>query len=633
MNSRVLYHMLVAGSIATVVTGCTSGQRAPASEATDRAISAGDLGLTQLPIAPAVRRVWAGPEVGSDARPSADGRLFSATDWATGNLIVRDVANGTMMQVTSDASWESPMAFAETSIISPDGKSVAYGWYREKANTWELRIAGLSGPDSGKIRTAYSPPNSKFVHAHAWTPDGSEVIVGLTPASGTNQVAAIRVSDGALRILRTVDWRYPNNLAVSPDGRWIAYDFPTNGRDRDVHMIGVDGTGDRVVAGYKGEDVVMGWTGNDGRLLIGSERSGTPSVWSLRVVNGTPVGEPVLVRANMWRTIPVAATRMGTIFYLVSTGERGVYTVPIDPVTGAIRSKAATVTGENEQTSPPTSGWSADGDYMAYVVQRGGTMQMFGPVDVMVRSIKRGNVRRLSPRMSRIYKVQWLPNGRAMLLVGADEKGRYGLFRMDLGNASLEPLLFGEPGHGYPRNLTLSPDGNRIFFITNDSSDLLLHELDARGIVSVVRRFKNVREISGIAFSPDGRSLAVGFRGSKPGASRLIVVPFEGGVEREVYRPAASEDLRWGGISWSRDGRYLIFAVTAAQKDESEIRTLSLDDGKVSSTGFKRVGLRSLKLSPDGRTLLMSIDHYSMEMWAMEPPVFGSPLATNGADK
>ena len=630
MNLRIGHQLLVLSSIGAIVGSCTSGPRTGAES--NLAESGEKLGLTQLAHAPAVRRVWTGAEVGGDARPSADGRVFSATDWSTGNLVLREIPAGKKTSVTNDASWETPTAFAETSIISPDGKSVAYGWYREKPNTWELRIAGLSGPDSGKIRTAYSAPNTKFVHAHAWTPDGSEVIVGLTPGDGSNQIAAVRVSDGALRILRTVDWRYPNNLAVSPDGRWIAYDFPTHGRDRDVHIIGVDGTGDRVVAGYKGEDVVMGWTGNDGRLLIGSERSGTPSAWSLRLVNGTPVGEPVLVRANMWRTHPVAATRTGTIFYVVSTGDRGVYTVPIDPGTGAIRSKATAVTEENEEKGSSTSAWSANGDHIAYVVQRGGPMQSYGPMDVVVRSIKRGNVRRLSPRLMRIYKIQWLPDGRAMLLLGIDEKERNGLFRMDLGNASLVPLLRAE-GEGYPRNLTLSPDGKRIFFVTQDSSDRLLNELDGRGIVSVVRRFKNAGFISGLAFNPDGRTLAVGFRGPKPGAGRLILVPLEGGAEREIYRPSASEDLSWNGISWSRDGRYLILAVTAAQKDETEIRTLSLADGKVSSTGFRQAGLQSWKLSPDGRTLLMSIHNWSAEMWAMDPPVFGSDVVAGGAIK
>ena len=73
--------------------------------------------------------------------------------------------------------------------------------------------------------------------------------------------------------------------------------------------------------------------------------------------------------------------------------------------------------------------------------------------------------------------------------------------------------------------------------------------------------------------------------------------------------------------------------MTAAKKDETEIRTVSLADGKVTSTGFKQAGLQSWKLSPDGRTLLMSIDNHSAEMWAMDPPVFGSDVVAVGAGK
>jgi Tol biopolymer transport system component len=569
-----------------------------------------------------------------DATPSPDGRFFAATDWDTGNLIVRDLSTGKKRQITSDASWGNPSAYGEASAISPDGKSVAYGWYSEKADSWELRIAGISGADSGKIHTVYSTPHSEFVGAQAWTPDGAEVITILMPRAGVNQIASIRASDGTSRILRTVDWRYPENMAVSPDGRWLAYDFPTDGSDRDIHLIGLDGTRDRVIAQYKGDDVVMGWTGNEGRLLIGSERSGTPAVWSLRIVNGTVVGEPVLVRANMWRTIPVAASRAGPIFYLVSTGDRGIYTAPIDPSTAAITSPGVLVTGENEKTWPPSSGWSANGEYIAYVVQRGGDAHAMGQSDVMVRSIKTGNARRLSPRMSRIIKVQWMPDGRALLVQGADDTGHYGLFRMDIGNASLKLLLPAKAGRAYPRSTTVSADGKQIFFMTSDSTDLILNVLDARGKVFALRRFKNAEVSAGLALSPDGRTVAIGSRGAMLGKSRLTIASLDGGPEREVFRAATGEEISFSGIAWTPDGRHIIFAVgQGANGDVQEIRKFSLEDGNISSTGFRRPALQTLRISPDGRTLLFGVDNYSLEMWAMDPPVFGSAVAGIGAVK
>jgi len=626
--------LLIIAATAVVIAGCTSGQRSSVAGENKLAESADKLGLTQLAVAPAVRRIWTGPEVDNQARPAPDGSSFSMTDWNTGDLQVHDVETGINRHITSDASWNTPSAFAETSIISPDGKSVAFGWWSEKADAYELRIAGLSGADSGKIHTAYTLSRGAFIGAQAWTPDGTEVIAVSSPTTATNQIVAIKASGAGMRILRTTDWRYPNNMAVSPDGRWIAYDFPTDGYDRDVYVIGVDGTGDKLVARYAGDDVVMGWTGADGRLLIASERSGTPSVWSIRIVDGAASGEPVLVRSNMWRTIPVATSGNGSIFYSVSTGERGIYTVAIDPSTAAIRSRGTSLAGENENTSPETSDWSADGDYAAYVVRRGGNIQTFGPQDVMVRAIKRGNVRRLSPRMSRILKIRWFPDGRSMLLVGANDQGEYGVFRMDMGNASLQLLMHAELGRAYPRTLALSPDGKRILFTTSDSDDLLVNELDAHGAVTVLRRVKNASTSTGLRFSPDGQRLAMGLRNLKSGTSRIILIPAGAGTETELLKLDASEELSYAGLVWSLDARNLIFSVSSlAHKDlPDEVRRLSLEDGRVSSTGLSRRGLSSMNISPDGRTLMFGVNRVATEMWTMDAPIFGSARAPAVAD-
>jgi len=632
MNSRILYQLSLLTSIATALAGCTSGQRSSVAGENKLSEPAEKLGLTQLAVAPAIRRIWTGPEVDHEARPSPDGRYFSFTDWSTGDLVLHDLATATNRGVTHTGGWTSG-AFASTSIISPDGKSVAYGWYAEKTGHWELRIAELSGADSGKVRTAYVAPDVDQGTAQSWVPDGSEVIVALSRGTQTNMIAAISSKGGAIRILRTMDWRYPQNMTVSPDGRWIAYDYPTDGHERDVYVIGLDGTGDNVVARYKGDDVVMGWSGSDGRLLIASERSGTPSMWSVTIVYGKAVGEPLLVRSNMWRTIPIGSSNNGRIFYSVITGERDVYTVPIDPATAAMNSTGTSVSGGNQNAMSQAFGWSADGEYIAYVARRGGNLQVTGPEDVIVRSVKRGNAQRFSPRMSRIMKVKWFHDGRSVLLIGADDKGKYGIFRMELGNASLKLLMPFEMGFALPRNPTFSKDGKRFYFMTIDSGVVLINELNiARGTASVLRRIEDAKWPQGLALSPDEQSFAV----AVTGRSRLIVAPVAAGPARDVYAFPPSEGPTVAGVAWTTDGRHLLFGVTTSSRLDvpDDIRRLSLDDGKISSTGLKRSGIKTMSISPDGHTMMYGVDHYSMEMWTMDAPVFGrASLAATGAGK
>jgi Tol biopolymer transport system component len=617
-------------ALAVILAGCTSGQRNSVAGEGKLSESVDNLGFTQLAAVPSVRRVWSGEKVDHEARPSPDGRYLSFTDWNTGDLVVHDLATGKSSNVTHTGGWGSG-AFASSSIISPDGNSVAYGWYAEKTGHWELRIAQLKGPDSGKVRTAYFAEDVDQGRAQAWSPDGVEVIVSLSRGRQTNAIAAISSKGGAARILRTVDWRYPQNVVVSPDGRWLAYDFPSDGHERDVYIIGMDGSRDHVVAGYRGDDVVMGWTRSGDRLLIESERGGTPSIWSLTFVDGKTVGEPLLVRSNMWRTIPTGAAEDGRVFYSVITGERDVYITSIDPASAAMSSASISVSGGNQNAMSQAFGWSADGEYVAYVARRGGNLQVSGPEDVIVRSVKRGSAQRFSPRMSRIMKVKWFPD-HSVLLIGADDTGKYGIFRMQLSDASLTLLMPFEMGFALPRNPTFSKDGKRFFFMTIDSGAVLINELDfARGAARVIRRIEDAKWPQGLALSPDEKSFAVAVTGK----SRLIVAPVGAGPEKVVYKFPPSSSPTVAGIAWTADARNLLFGVSpsASWTVPDDILRLSLHDGKVTSTGLKRSGIKTMSISPDGRTMMYGVDHYSMEMWTMDAPVFQSTSTTTHAQK
>src|SRR5687768_13711110 len=273
--------------MASAVVGCNSGQRSSVAAENELSESIDKLGLTQLPVAPAVRRVWAGAGIDVEVRPSPDGRGFSMTDWKTGDVVLHDLASGTKRRLVQSpdapgfrASLGGKKDFAEETIISPDGKSVAYGWWLARTASWQLRIAGLAGADSGNVRTVYSLPGATFIGAHSWTPDGREVLALVSTAMRTHQIVTVNAKSRGVRIVRELGKSSAQNITVSPDGRWAAYDHKADGADRDVYVVGIEGNGTHLVARYKGDDAVMGWSGTNGRLLIMSNRSGTPSVRS-----------------------------------------------------------------------------------------------------------------------------------------------------------------------------------------------------------------------------------------------------------------------------------------------------------------------------------------------------------------
>ena len=73
----------------------------------------------------------------------------------------------------------------------------------------------------------------------AYSPDGKSIAARVQRKDKTGQIGLLSVPDGALRILKSVDWRGASTLAFSPDGKYVAYDLPASA-DTDQRDIFVD---------------------------------------------------------------------------------------------------------------------------------------------------------------------------------------------------------------------------------------------------------------------------------------------------------------------------------------------------------------------------------------------------------
>src|SRR5688572_2042563 len=490
--------------------------------------------LTQLAEAPAIRRVWKGPSVDFEGRPSPDGRFISTTDWGTGDLGLRDLAADSTRRITNKGSWAESEDFAEASAISPDGRTVVFGWYLMGGLRFELREMAITGRDSGKMRTIFAAPDVEFNSPQSFTPDGRSVATVLYRKDRTSQIAMIPVDSGPARVLKSFDWRSPNDLSVSPDGRWLAYDVPRDKNDpeRDVYVMAIDGSGETAVLRDRGNDLVAGWAPDGSHLLVGSARSGTPGVWAVAMANGKAQGEPVLVRADVWRMTPLGTSGDGSIFYALQTGERDLYTAAFDPKSGKVLSEPASVSGGAFNASPYTMAFSPDGQHVAYIVSRGSGTNPYGQSDLVIRSLERGEVRRLAPDLSRISRVTWIPDGRSLLVRGANQKGRGGLYRVALESGAVTPIYEQE---GFSQGVAIARDGSRAFFSAPDSAFLgfTVKSVDlASGAVKAIYTSARGQTFSGLALSPDGLRLALGLRTRAPGNSAIHVVSIEDGTDR-----------------------------------------------------------------------------------------------------
>ena len=636
--ARALGGFGVVVPFALCLAGCTGTPQLGGSAGDGARVRAG-LGLTQLVEAPATRRVWTGPSVDFEGHPTPDGRFVSTTDWNTGDLGLRDLAADTTRRITAKGSWATSTDFAESSAISPDGKTAVFGWYATAKARFELRAMPLSGPDSGKMRTLLSTRAQEFVSPQSFTPDGRTVAAIIVRDDRTTQIGLIPLNGGAPTILKTFDWRAPNGLVVSPDGRWLAYDFPVEQNDpaRDVYVVAVDGSQEAAVVRDKGNDVVVGWGRDGAHLLVASERGGTPGVWAVPMASGKTQGEPVLVRADLWRMIPMGTSTDGSIFYGVQTGQRDIYSAAFDAKTGKVVSTPTSVSDGAFNASPYTVAFSPDGQHVAYVITRGSSANPYAPSDVVIRSVERSEIRRLSPDLSRVTRVFWLPDGKSLLVRGADQKGRPGIYKVALESGAVTPLY--QQSANFGNAIAITHDGARVFFATQDSTGSI-PSVNALDLVSrstrVVYTASRGAQFAGIAVSPDGRQVALALRQRvAPEGSTILLFSADGGAAREVYRLPTTDDVApYTGIAWSPDGRDIYFGASTRTATvavpATEIRRVPVAGGEAQSIGVKRGPVTIFQISNDGRRIAYGVSDFAGEVWVMSPPNFSAATKTVG---
>ncbi len=138
-----------------------------------------------------------------------------------------------------------------------------------------------------------------------------------------NQIVLVAVKDGSVRVLKAFDQQAPQRACFSPDGRFVAYDFPqgTPQGEHDIFLLAVDGGRETPLVQHPANDVVFDWTPDGKRILFGSDRSGTMSAWLIRVADGKPQGTPEMVKPDLGQNVtPMGFTQDGSYYYRARTG-------------------------------------------------------------------------------------------------------------------------------------------------------------------------------------------------------------------------------------------------------------------------------------------------------------------------
>ena len=516
--------------------------------------------------------------------------------------------------------------------MSPDGRQLAYlSWNSDDA---ELRLRDLTG---SRPRVLVSNPEVPWLEPFAWSPDGKQILTVFERKDGTNQIVLVSAADGSVRVLKSLEWRYPQQMSFSPDGRYIAYDSPTrrDSPERDIFVLATDGSRESLLVEHPANDFFPLWTPDGKSILFASDRSRTWDQWLIPVAQGTAQGSPTLIKQNVGRITPLGFTADGNYYYNLNHGFLDVYIAALDSATGQPLGEPA-LASDRFRGGNTLPEWSPDGQYLAYLSRRGAPESGVRSSIIAIRSLETGQERELTPQLAFLEdtRLRWSPDGRSFLVAGEDNDGHRGLYQINAQTGDVTPIVVTsrerQPESGANRwHAEWSLDGKAIFYVYDEdgnSCEIRIRDMETGEERLLYRPALPSRHLGNLALSPDGRRLAFGSAGGAGprahfGAEVVLVMPASGGAPREVLK---LEQETVGSVtysfSWTRDGSHLLFSKrVAAPTIPSELWRVPAEGGEPQRIGLATWGRGGVRAHPDGRRIAFTNQtDRKNELWMIE---------------
>jgi Tol biopolymer transport system component len=262
-------------------------------------------------------------------------------------------------------------------------------------------------------------------------------------------------------------------------------------------------------------------------------------------------------------------------------------------------------------SSPRSPEWSPDGKSLAYSACNGNCLA--------IRTIDTGEVCKIGRPLLYFREPRWAPDGRSIVVASRDDKGRNGIFQIDVQTGAPTRLIDGPNFGAAPQ---WSADGKKLYYSIRGQGVL---EWDAVSQSSrpIVQRTPLFDEVN---LSHDGRFFAARTGNSSAPSASLLLVPVDGGTPRELLR--FNQPEHFGGLRtvvWTPDSRALL--VTKIVESRAELLFVPIDGQPPhrldidpmmwtqGSTGFLDSGF---SLSPDGRRIAFLTGKNAAEVWALE---------------
>ncbi|MBK9240486.1 MAG: PD40 domain-containing protein [Acidobacteria bacterium] len=516
--------------------------------------------------------------------------------------------------------------------MSPDGGRIAYQWWVGDEE-YELRVVAAGGGEERVIvpRTAN---HYSLRTPLEWSADGSQILCLMEQVNGHwVDLALIPADGGAPKLLHSFPEEDPGHVSLSPDGRFVAYDFPRHSGSvtgTQLIILPTDGSPPRSLIDGSANDGSPLWTPDSAQIFFTSDRSGESDGWIVDVSDGVSRGQPRLVSRNMEFARPVALTSDGRYHYRLDTSALHVYVVPVDLAGGSPQGKSVRFPlGAVAAYSLP--GWSPDFRFLAYLT---GPSSPGPPVirdasGITIVDTLSGTRRDIVPQLSALRDrlPLWSPSGDSIFVKGTSLENRTGYFRVDVVSGETAPVMFLDSPDRYSA-FRWSVDGRALLYMDAERG-IVAHDL-ASGREAIVVDWKANKFLGffGFAASPDGHSLAFGAQGAGSFAPAVFAQAF-GGAPIDLFRLGSSEPGNrklLNVLAWTPDNQEILFAtlkfgLAVGSDVPYQLWRVPAAGGEPQNVGVRIPGFAppyATSLSPDLKFVAYSVVERADEMWVME---------------
>ena len=348
---------------------------------------------------------------------------------------------------------------------------------------------------------------------------------------------------------------------------------------------------------------------------------------TIAVKNGKPDGSLKPVKQNIGPIVPMGFTQYGSFYYGQWPNTNNIYSAEINFDEGKILPKPTLLIQrfEGRNYSPD---YSSDGKYLAYISGRGVMNKGVSGLVLCIRNLETGHETEITPdpgMSGRISDPQWSPDDRLIALTCYNKDGYSRIYSYDTQTKKLTLLV--TESEGQPSNIEYagpvwSKDGKSLFYLQISRYSTTSHIMERNISTGVDRELYNyssddiMDRYFNISLSPDGKWLAALNRGEN---RVLKVFPTEGGTSIDLYRFKLPGGWPFTQV-WSRDGKYIVFPINEEEGGWSLMR-IAFEGGEKQKIALNLIGINSLSLHTDGRTLAFRSSGYTLpenNIWEMK---------------